>query len=264
MEYWRNRNSKPVSVIWYLACGISPKGEPAEGRIPQGKNLRFVCDLVLGVWDFIYLRQTLGSRYGPQCVQILVTTCLALTLSLPAAASGTDPAVKVVETLHAELMGVMKQADALGYRGRYQQLAPVVNYSYDLPFISKVVVGRYWSKFSPEQKEQFVKTFTKLSIATYANQFSGYSGERFKTIAAEESTRDRLLIKTVLIKPNGEEIELDYILHEKGRQWQIINVIAQGVSDLSLKRAQYTSYLKKGGFDALLKKMNEKIEEYAG
>ena len=203
-------------------------------------------------------------KYGAKWLQLIIMASLVLTLSLPAAASGTDPAVKVVEKLHAKLMGVMKQADALGYKGRYQRLAPVVNYSYDLSFISKVVVGRYWSKFSPEQKEQFVKTFTKLSIATYANQFSGYSGERFKTIAAEESTRDRLLIKTVLIKPNGEEIELDYILHEKGRQWQIINVIAQGVSDLSLKRAQYTSYLKKGGFDALLKKMNEKIEEYAG
>jgi phospholipid transport system substrate-binding protein len=203
-------------------------------------------------------------KYGAKWLQLIIMASLVLTLSLPAAASGTDPAVKVVEKLHAELMGVMKQADALGYKGRYQRLAPIVNYSYDLPFISKVVVGRYWSKFSPEQKEQFVKTFTKLSIATYANQFSGYSGERFKTIAAEESTRDRLLIKTVLIKPNGEEIELDYILHEKGRQWQIINVIAQGVSDLSLKRAQYTSYLKKGGFDALLKKLNEKIEEYAG
>ncbi|MDH3928703.1 MAG: ABC transporter substrate-binding protein, partial [Deltaproteobacteria bacterium] len=39
--------------------------------------------------------------------------------------------------------------------------------------------------------------------------------------------------------------------------------IAEGVSDLSLKRADYTSYLKKNGFDALLKKLNEKIQNYA-
>jgi phospholipid transport system substrate-binding protein len=261
LEYWRNRNSKsqisnikqitmtkiqnfkPVLVIWYW-------------------NLRFVCNLVLGVWDFIYLRQTLGSRYGPQWVQIVVTTCLVLTLSVPAAASATDPAAKVVEKLHAELLGVMKQANTLGYKGRYQLLAPVIISSYDFPFISKVVVGRYWRKFSPEQKEQFVRTFTKLSIATYANQFSGYSGEQFKTISAEESTRGRMLIKTVLIKSDGEEVELDYILHQKDRQWQIINVIAQGVSDLSLKRAQYTSHLKKNGFDGLLQKINNKIESY--
>jgi phospholipid transport system substrate-binding protein len=187
-----------------------------------------------------------------------------LTLSLPAAASAIDPAAEVVEKLHTELLTVMKQADALGYKGRYQRLAPVVTSSYDLPFISKVVVGRYWSKFSPEQKEQFVKTFTELSIATYANQFNGYSGERFKTISAEESKRGRILIKSVLIKSNGEEVELDYILHQNGHQWQIINVIAQGVSDLSLKRAQYTSYLKKEGFDDLLQRIKEKIKSYEG
>ena len=190
---------------------------------------------------------------------------LVLILSLPAAAIGTDSAAaQVVEKLHAELLEVMKRAKALGYNGRYQRLAPLVASSYDFPFISKLVVGRYWSEFSPEQKEQFVNTFTKLSIATYANQFAGYGGEHFKTISAEESTRGRLLIKTVLIKSNGEEVELDYMLHQKEGQWQIINVIAQGVSDLSLKRAQYTSYLKKNGFDGLLQKINDKIKNYGG
>jgi phospholipid transport system substrate-binding protein len=189
---------------------------------------------------------------------------LVLTLSLPAAASDTDSAVKVVEKLHAALLDVMKQAKMLGYKGRYQRLAPVVTSSYDLPFISRVVVGRYWSTLSQEQQEQFVNTFTKLSIATYANQFAGYSGERFKTISAEESPRGQLVIKTTLIKANGEEVELNYMLHQKEHLWRIINVIAQGVSDLSLKRAQYTSYLKENGFDGLLQKINEKIQSYEG
>ena len=212
----------------------------------------------------IALRKFLDPAYGARWVRSLAIALLLLTLPVPASASANDSAAKVVEKLHAELLGVMKEADALGYKGRYQRLAPVVTSSYDLPFISKIVVGRYWNKFSSEQKEEFIKTFTKLSIATYANQFSGYSGERFKTISAEESTRGRLLIKTVLVKSNGEEVELDYMLHEKERQWQIINVIAQGVSDLSLKRAQYTSYLKENGFDGLMQKINDKIKSYEG
>ena len=36
-----------VLALWNFALG-----EPAEGRIPQGENLRFVRNLVLGVWDF--------------------------------------------------------------------------------------------------------------------------------------------------------------------------------------------------------------------
>jgi phospholipid transport system substrate-binding protein len=210
------------------------------------------------------LRKFLDPAYRVRWFPSLAMALLLLALSAPAAVSDPDPAAKVVARLHAELLDVMKQAKVLGYKGRYQRLAPVVTSSYDLPFISKVVVGRYWSGFSQEQREQFVNTFTKLSIATYANQFNGYSGEHFKTISAEESTRGRLLIKTVLIKSDGEEVALDYMLHQNEHHWQIINVIAQGVSDLSLKRAQYTSYLKKEGFAALLQKLNDKIRSYEG
>ena len=210
------------------------------------------------------LRKFLNPAYRARWFCSMALALLVLTSCPAAAASGPDPAAKVVEKLHRELLDVMKQAKALGYKGRYQRLAPVVISSYDLPFISKVVVGRYWSEFSPQQREQFVNTFIKLSIATYANQFNGYSGEHFKTISAEESTRGRLLIKTVLIKSDGEEVALDYMLHQNEHHWQIINVIAQGVSDLSLKRAQYTSYLKKEGFAALLQKLNDKIKSYEG
>ena len=205
----------------------------------------------------------IDSIYRLKWFQSVLVSIVALTLLAPAVAPAADTAAKVVEVLHAELLFVMKQAKKLGYAGRYQRLAPTVAVSYDFPYISKVVVGRYWRSFTAEQKSQFIRAFSKLSIATYANRFDGYSGERFKTISRQELKRGHRLVKTVLIKANGEEIELDYILHQNNDQWRIINVIAEGVSDLSLKRADYTSYLKKNGFEALLKKLNEKIQNYA-
>ena len=205
----------------------------------------------------------IDSIYRLRWFQLVLVSIVALPLLVAAVAPAADTAAKVVEILHAELLFVMKQAKKLGYAGRYQRLAPTVTVSYDFPYISKVVVGRYWRSFTAEQKSQFIRAFSKLSIATYANRFDGYSGERFKTISGEELKRGHRLVKTVLIKANGEEIELDYILHQNNDQWRIINVIAEGVSDLSLKRADYTSYLKKNGFEALLKKLNEKIQNYA-
>jgi phospholipid transport system substrate-binding protein len=207
--------------------------------------------------------QLLDSIYRRRWFQIVLVSTVVLSLSAPAVVAAADTAANVVEALHSELLIVMKQAKELGYAGRYQRLAPRITASYDFPYISKVVVGRYWRSFSAEQKSQFIEIFSKLSIATYATRFNGYSGERFKTISGEELKRGQRLVKTVLIKANGEEIELDYILHRKNNQWLIINVVAEGVSDLSLKRADYTSYLKKNGFDALLKKLDEKIQNYA-
>ncbi len=202
-------------------------------------------------------------KYKARSLQIIILALLALLLLVPAGVPAADTAAQVVEGLHDELLIVMKQAHKLGYAGRYQRLAPTVTASYDFPYIAKVVVGRYWRSFTAKQKSQFIEIFSKLSIATYANRFDGYSGEHFKTISEEELKRGHRLVETVLIKANGEEIELDYILHQNNAQWRIINVIAEGVSDLSLKRADYTSYLKRYSFDALLEKLSEKINQYA-
>jgi phospholipid transport system substrate-binding protein len=224
--------------------------------IKEGKKI-YLNMLNMGLMRLAY------CKYRAKSLQIIMLALLVLTLSMPAVGAAADTAANVVEALHSELLIVMNQAKKLGYAGRYQRLAPRVTASYDFPYISKVVVGRYWRSFSAEQKSQFIEIFSKLSIATYATRFNGYSGERFKTISGEELKRGQRLVKTVLIKANGEEIELDYILHRKNNQWLIINVVAEGVSDLSLKRADYTSYLKKNGFDALLKKLDEKIQNYA-
>ena len=43
---------------------------------------------------------------------------------------------------------------------------------------------------------------------------------------------------------------------------QIINIIHDGISDLALKRAQYTSIIDRDGFPALLAKLVEKIAMY--
>jgi phospholipid transport system substrate-binding protein len=174
-----------------------------------------------------------------------------------------NTAKQVVKELQTELLAVMKQADLLGYSGRYQRLSPIVTTSYDLPFMARVVVGRYWRQFNNEQKTTLVEMFRKLSIATHAARFDGYSGQRFQIRSEETHRKGRLLIKSVLIKSSGEEIELDYLLHQREKRWRIINVIADGVSDLSLKRSDYSNYIKKNGFDALIEKMNEKINQYA-
>jgi phospholipid transport system substrate-binding protein len=169
----------------------------------------------------------------------------------------------VVEKLHTTLLAVMKDGDKIGYPGRYDQLAPVIKSSFDMPFISRTAVGKYWETFNGHQRSRFVEAFTQLSIATYAANFDSYSGEHFKTTSEKEVGGGRILVQSQLIKSDGGQVQLDYLLHRTDSQWRIINIIAEGVSDLALKRADYSAFLKSKGFEALLKKLNEKISQYS-
>ena len=178
-------------------------------------------------------------------------------------AKETSPSA-VVENFQAALIGVMQEAAKLGYQGRYERLEPAVKQSHDLSQIARIALGRYWSQLSEQQRTTFVDTFTRLSIATYAGQFDGYSGETFKVLSDEHPAADRALVRTLFTEAQGNTRHFDYQLRrEDDGRWRIINIVVDGVSDLALKRADYTSILRREGFDTLLAKLQEKIAHYA-
>ncbi len=194
---------------------------------------------------------------------LLIAIVLAVQMAMPCASAGNRGAAEVVEKLHAALLAAMKDGAQAGYQGRYDQLAPVIRSNFDMPFISRTVLGKYWGTFNDEQRSRFVDTFTRLSIATYAANFDSYSGERFTLVSEKEASGGRILIQSQIIKSDGGRVQLDYLLHRADAQWRIVNIIAEGVSDLALKRADYSTFLKTNGFDALLKKLNEKVDQYS-
>lgn len=172
-------------------------------------------------------------------------------------------AVLVVEKLHAALLGVMQNADQLGFNGRYKIMAPVVESSFDTPLIAQVVLSRYWKELNPEQRGQFVALFNRLSASTYASRFDNYSEEFFKTLGIEKMKNERLLVKTELVREKEKEdpVELEYLVQQKDGNWYIINVIADGVSDLALKQAEYASIINTRGFDSLVTEIEAKIRD---
>lgn len=191
----------------------------------------------------------------------LVAGLFALCTVLPSAAQSSDSAA-VVDKLHTALLDVMKNADVLGYVGRRDRIAPVIEESLDLPFIARFSLGRYWSDLNAGQRNAMVDVFSRWTIANYASRFNAYSGEQFETRSNEPARKGRELVRTLLKSGNdpADNVSLDYLLQKTDGKWRIINVIANGVSDLSLKRADYSAELKVRGFDSLIEKLNRQID----
>jgi phospholipid transport system substrate-binding protein len=170
---------------------------------------------------------------------------------------------QVVEEFQNELLAVMKDGKALGFKGRYEKLDVAVRKSHDLPKIARIVVGKQWEELTAEQQARLEKVFSQLSISAYAHNFKDFSGETFTFISEEETGRGGVVMHTNLHIPGEKDVKFDYIMKKKDDGWRIINIIADGVSDLALKRSEYTSVLSKDGFDTLIAKITEKIDNYA-
>ncbi len=173
-------------------------------------------------------------------------------------------AVEVVESFQLHLLDAMKRGNEFMFEDRFKFLDQVVRKTHATAKISEIVLGRkHWKNLSDEQKKEFVKVFTRLNIATYAHYFKSYSGENFKYISNQKTRRGNMLIRTIFVESNGNEVQFDYLMIQTGGQWLIINIKADGVSDLAVKRAEYTNVLKREGFEALLDKLKHKTLKYS-
>jgi phospholipid transport system substrate-binding protein len=174
-----------------------------------------------------------------------------------------EPTAKqVVIRFQANVLKVMKQGKKLGFKGRYQRLEKAIINSHDLTKITRVVMGKEWSTLNETQQKKLISVFTRLSVAAYTFNFKAFSGEAFHFDSKEETTRGGMIIHTHLTIPKSKKVTFDYMLKKKNGRWGIINVIANGVSDLALKRSEYTKILKEQGIERLFLKLNEKINTF--
>ncbi len=169
--------------------------------------------------------------------------------------------VQVVDDLHAALLTVMRHADELGYRGRYEKLEPVLRRTLDLDFMGSKAAGRHWKSFTPEQQHRWLDAFSRLTLANYAGRFNGYSGQRFETLGSEPAPHDTVLVRTRLL--GGEEdVQLNYRLRETDVGWRVIDIYMHGtVSELALRRAEYSTAIERKGLDKVVAEVEAKIHD---
>jgi phospholipid transport system substrate-binding protein len=184
-----------------------------------------------------------------------------LGLGSPADAA-ESPARRIVEALHGSLLDIMMSADALGFEGRRDYITPVMEESYDMALIARASTGRYWRRASDDQKRRMIEAIARLSITIYAARFDGFSGEKFRTLSDEPAPRGTVLVKTEIVKSDGDQVALNYLMRETAGEWRIIDVYLDGVySEIALKRADYAGILKRAGFDGLFAEIEKKIAE---
>ena len=128
----------------------------------------------------------------------------------------------------------------------------MIEESFDLPYVARLLVRRYWSGLSEEQRQHMAAVFSSLTISNYAARFDGFSGERFVVTEERPVRRDRMLVRTQLRDTEDEAVSLDYVLRRDAEgNWRIVNVIAEGVSELALRRTEYGTNHRRAGLRRL-------------
>jgi phospholipid transport system substrate-binding protein len=175
-----------------------------------------------------------------------------LCVLLPFAAHAAEPG-EVVEHLHATLLDNMKQGAALSCAARIKRLEPVVDATFDTPFLAHFMLRKHWTQLSDAQRTRFTAALADFTTTSYAANFHEFDGESFVNTGVEEQGGGQRMVHARLVRKGGDPISFDYVLRQaKPGDWRVVNVIAEGVSDLALRSAQYDKLYAERGFDGLV------------
>lgn len=195
---------------------------------------------------------------------IAASACLAATLLVSPAFAAAPPAA-TLDNFYAVLLSVMKDGKKLGFAGRSAKLTPAVRQAFDLPAMTRLVVGPQWPSFSPAEQHELLAAFSEYSIATYASQFDDYSGEKFDVEPkAAPAPGGDVIVKTKLVQSHGQPVELDYLMRDTQGAWRIIDVYLSGtISQLATRRSEFSSVLREHGVAALVDLLRQKTAQLA-
>jgi phospholipid transport system substrate-binding protein len=175
----------------------------------------------------------------------------------PAATAGLGPR-EVIQHLYSELLYTMKHAAALGIKGRFRKLEPLIFGTFDVPFMARLTIGPLWYSLPPEQKYQAAQAYGRYIAAIYADRFDGYNGEKLEVFGTRKIPHG-VLVRSQIVKSDGKPVTLNYLVHDNVIGWQIRDVYETGtISELATQRSEFARTLRRGGIAGLIAALNKK------
>ena len=177
-----------------------------------------------------------------------------------APSSGGD----TVKGLYDALLNTMKNGRILGQSGRFAQLDPVIRRSFDIASMARLSVGSSWSSLTDAQRQQMTESYGRYISAIYADRFDGYAGQRFE-VMAEQPAPAGVMVKSQIIKANGEPVKVDYLMRCSSDSWLISDIYVDGaISEVALRRSEFAGILRNEGIDGLIAALNRRADLLTG
>ena len=172
----------------------------------------------------------------------------------------TTGAHQVIEGFHADLLDILRQSEELGQAGRAEALHPILNRSMNLRALGIGAVGRRnWSTWDDDQRDQFLDVFTRFMASTYAARFKSFNNQEFLIIRERPGPRSSIIVMTQVKSPARDTTNIDYLMIYQNDQWAVADIfLDSAVSEVAMRRSEFSGILRKDGFDALLVAIRDK------
>ena len=134
---------------------------------------------------------------------------------------------------------------------------------FDIPRISRFVLGRYWNAATDEQRQQFSRLFEDWIVRTYSARFTDYSGETIQVTGTRPESDTTTVVLSQFVSTNGAPpAKVEWHVRKNGaNDFEIVDISVEGVSMALTQRDEIAAVADRSGgtVDALNQAMQSKI-----
>jgi len=198
---------------------------------------------------------------------LAATVLFPLVLQGPgsaALAADATPAAPI-SALDAGLMATMKAAATKSFPARFAALGPVVDHSFDLATVLKLVVGLRWASLPADQQTSLLAAFRAFTIASYVSNFKEDDGTHFVTLPDQRNVGSDVVVSTQIVPASGDPTRIDYVMRQEADGWHAVDVLLEGtISQAAVQRSDFRSLLDDNSASRLIASLRQKINDLSG
>lgn len=188
---------------------------------------------------------------------------ICLVLAVATAAVGAQPREALMQSIEDGRRILIDPTYQPADRKPLQQekLRDVLYRDFDFMEFSRRVLANKWALFSPVQRQEFVRVFSRFLADFYLSRLQQrYTDE---TVAVQEQTitaPGRARVRAAVIW-RAREFPVEIYLHDRGNGWKIYDLSALGISAVQIYRAQFQEILRTRSPAEVIELIRARLEE---
>ncbi len=202
------------------------------------------------------------SLPGPTPIATPLITPTSTPQVAPPTSVDENSPTNVIQKYTDELRQVIKleERTAKGKKDqeKEQRIAQKVRQFFDFEGLAKMSLGHHWHKIAPSQRQEFSTLFIDLVEDSYIRRSRDLMGE-YQISYNKEVIRNNSAKVSCKIVRNDADIEIQYELHRKPKDWMIFNIVLDSVDLIKNYQSQFNRIIGKSGFNELIKLMRKKL-----
>ena len=211
--------------------------------------------------------ETMGARVSwerPMAVgRLLLIGLLAIAVSSvisPVQAAPEGSAGACIRDLGARAVSIL-QSSGISLEAREAQFRDILISDFDIPLISKIVLGRNWKTASPEQRGEYQRVFGEYVLRTYSSRLGGYTGETLQVVSERPAGNRHVVVSTLIERPAGPPIKAEWRVRTSGERFRIVDVVVEGISMVITQRSEFAAVIQRNGLDGLIQVLRVRLDK---